>query len=235
MALILNIETSTRACSVALGKNGIIAENGLAETLSEKSHASKLTVFIQDILNRRKLKVSDLDAISVSKGPGSYTGLRIGVSVAKGLAYGANLPLIAINTLQAMAYSMTQKYQTEKDSDILFCPMIDARRMEVYVAFYDNKNNTVKQTSADIIDSNSYLSWLEKYRLVFFGTGAEKCKNTINHRNAEFIENIYPSAANMLTLSELAFAEKDFEDVAYFEPFYLKDFIATKPKSKVLK
>ena len=225
MALILNIETSTRNCSVALfnGSN-FISEKYL---LSEKySHSEILTLFIEGVINNSPYTLKDLDAISVSKGPGSYTGLRIGVSTAKGLSYSLSKPLISIPTLQSMAFSMSKQMP---DFD-LYSPMIDARRMEVFSAFYDKENNQVRDVRADIIDINSYLEYLDR-KVVFFGDGSDKCKEVITSKNAFFIDNIYPCATDMAELSLNKFNNKEFEDVAYFEPFYLKDFIAGKKKN----
>ena len=158
----------------------------------------------------------------MSKGPGSYTGLRIGVSTAKGLCYALNVPLISVSTLKAMAFGMAQKEKSD-----LYCPMIDARRMEVYNAFYNSTNNEIRGIQADIIEVDSYQKELNK-KVLFFGDGAEKCKQMIQHPNAKFIDRIFPSSKDMLEIANQKFAEKDFEDVAYFEPFYLKDFVAGK-------
>ncbi|MFA8434163.1 MAG: tRNA (adenosine(37)-N6)-threonylcarbamoyltransferase complex dimerization subunit type 1 TsaB [Marinifilaceae bacterium] len=236
MALLLNIETSTSVCSVALARDGQIIS--LKENKEGMNHATLLTVFIENILKENELSPSDLDAVAISMGPGSYTGLRIGVSTAKGICFGANIPLIAINTLEAMAYPIAKM---EKVQNLLknpetawYCPMIDARRMEVYTAFFDGKNQLMKETSADIIDETSYLSTLDQRELIFFGDGSAKCNGTISHSNAHFLEEITPSAVNMAELAEEKFKENKFEDVAYFEPFYLKDFVATVPKKNIL-
>ena len=220
LALILNIETSTKKCSVALFDDlRLISEKSL---LSEKySHSETLTVFIEEIFNEIPFSITDLEAISVSKGPGSYTGLRIGVSTAKGLCYALNKPLISISTLQIMAYYMSKK----REEFDLYCPMIDARRMEVFSAFYNKKNELVREVKADIIVSNSYTDLLKK-KILFFGDGSEKCKDILVSENAYFEDNIHPSAIDMSEISFLKYKNKEFEDVAYFEPFYLKDFIA---------
>ena len=234
MALILNIETTTEVCSVALSNNGVLIE--LMESDEEKAHASKLTPLIQLILKKNNITPQQLDAVAVSKGPGSYTGLRIGVSVAKGLCYSLNKPLIAVSTLQTLSWKVTQTYQKNNllsDKLMLFCPMMDARRMEVYTAFFDINNKVVRKVSADIIDENSYLGMLDKQQVVFFGNGAEKCKPFISHSNAKFIDGIANSSQYMIALSEEAFKNKIFEDVAYFEPFYLKEFMTTTPKNKL--
>ena len=219
LALILNIETSTKKCSVALFDDfRLISEKSL---ISDKySHSENLTVFIEEIFNDIQYSIKDLDAISVSKGPGSYTGLRIGVSTAKGLSYALNKPLISISTLQLMAYSMSKKRQ-EFD---LYCPMIDARRMEVFSAFYNKKNELVREVKADIIGIDSYTDLLNK-KILFFGDGSSKCKDVLVSDNAYFEEDIHPCASDMYELSYLQYKNKEFEDVAYFEPFYLKDFI----------
>ena len=165
----------------------------------------------------------DLDAISVSKGAGSYTGLRIGVSTAKGLSYSLSLPLISVPTLQSMAFYMSQK----KSNYDLYCPMIDARRMEVFSSFYDKGNNQITEVRADIIDKDSYKKELEN-KVLFFGDGANKCKDVLTSGNAYFLDNFFPSATYMGILSLEKYNNKDFEDVAYFEPFYLKDFVVGK-------
>lgn len=236
MALIINIETSTEVCSVALSKDGKTI--AIKENKEELNHSSLLSVFIDDILKENKLKASELDAVAVSMGPGSYTGLRIGVSTAKGLCYGAGIPLIAVSTLQAVALSVSERAEKEslaKDCNTaLFCPMTDARRMEVYCALYDVNNKIVSEIEAKIIDENSFTEILDKREILFFGNGAAKCKDVIKHENAKFTDNVYASAEYMAALSEELYNEKSFADVAYFEPFYLKNFVATTPKKKVL-
>ena len=216
---ILNIETSTKACSVALHKNGelIVCREDVTTNFS---HSEKLLKFISELFSDAKLSLSDLDAIAVSMGPGSYTGLRIGVSTAKGLCYGLDIPLISISTLKAMSFGMALEIKAD-----LYCPMIDARRMEVYSAFFDINNTEVRKIQADIIDENSYKKELKK-KVVFFGDGSEKIKEKIKHKNAMFISDIHPSAKNMGLLSYQKFNKSLFEDLAYFEPFYLKDFVA---------
>jgi len=220
MALILNLETATKNCSVSLSKDG--------ETIALRelnsggfSHAEKLHPFIEDVLNEAKLSINNLDAVSISKGPGSYTGLRIGVSAAKGICYGNEIPLIAISTLQSLASS-------QKSKDYTLIPMLDARRMEVYASVFNSDVEEIRETKAEIIDSNSYSEYLEKGKVLFFGDGAEKCKDIIKHKNADFVDDIFPSAKEMSKIAEKMFNEKIFEDSAYFEPFYLKDFIGTK-------
>ncbi len=221
MALFLLIETATKSCSVSLSsENKIIA---CKEEVNEQySHAEKLTVFITELFKTQDFTIKDLDAVAVSKGPGSYTGLRISVSTAKGLCYALDIPLISVSTLKAMAFGMAQKEKSD-----LYCPMIDARRMEVYNAFYNSTNKEIRGIQADIIEACSYQKELDK-KVLFFGDGAEKCKQMIQHPNARFIDGIFPSSKDMLEIANKKFAEKDFEDVVYFEPFYLKDFVAGK-------
>lgn len=178
-----------------------------------------------------------MDAVAVSSGPGSYTGLRIGVSVAKGLCFGFGIPLIGIHTLDIMAATVNSKGDSQIVSitdDCLYCAMLDARRMEVYAAIYDASLKPVRETKADIVEAGTYASYLEKGKVCFFGNGASKCKSVITSPNAIFIEDIHPLAVNMIPLSEQAFATGKFEDTAYFEPFYLKEFQATVAKNKVL-
>ena len=221
MALFLLIETATKSCSVSLSsENKIIA---CKEEVNEQySHAEKLTVFITELFKTQDFTIKDLYAVAVSKGPGSYTGLRISVSTAKGLCYALDIPLISVSTLKAMAFGMAQKEKSD-----LYCPMIDARRMEVYNAFYNSTNKEIRGIQADIIEACSYQKELDK-KVLFFGDGAEKCKQMIQHPNARFIDGIFPSSKDMLEIANEKFAEKDFEDIAYFEPFYLKDFVAGK-------
>ena len=216
---ILNIETSTKACSVALHKNGelIVCREDVTANFS---HSEKLLKFISELFSDEKLSLSDLDAIAVSMGPGSYTGLRIGVSTAKGLCYGLDIPLISISTLKSMSFGMALEIKAD-----LYCPMIDARRMEVYSAFFDINNTEVRKIQADIINENSYKKELEK-KVVFFGDGSEKLIEKIKDKNAIFVSDIHPSAKNMGLLSYQKFTKSLFEDLAYFEPFYLKDFVA---------
>lgn len=233
MSLILNIETATEVCSVSFSKNGQVI--ALKENFEGLSHAKLLSVFIDELLKENQLKVKNFDAIAVSMGPGSYTGLRIGVSMAKGLAYAADLPLIAVSTLQSLALGISQEPNKQIKRDAWICPMIDARRMEVYTAFFDMINVQKSDISADIIDENSYLDALNSRQIIFCGNGAEKCKKTIQHHNALFIDNHVCSAKYLAPLSDTAFREENFVDVAYFEPFYLKNFIATLPKKNIFK
>jgi tRNA threonylcarbamoyladenosine biosynthesis protein TsaB len=232
MALILLIETATEVCSVGLAMDGQII--ALKETAQGNSHSANLAVFIDEVLKQASITPKELNAVAVSKGPGSYTGLRIGVSSAKGLCYGLNIPLISVNTLKSMASGVVESDKKIK-ADALLCPMIDARRMEVYSAFYDIKLNNIRGVQADIIEENTYQAYLSVHNVYFFGNGSDKCKEMLNnHANAHFIANIALSAANMVVIAEDKFMKKEFEDSAYFEPFYLKDFIAAKPVVKGL-
>jgi tRNA threonylcarbamoyladenosine biosynthesis protein TsaB len=231
MPLILCIETATTMCSVALGRDGKLLAS--KEMNAGYTHAENLTVFIEEVMKEANVKFADLDAVAVSKGPGSYTGLRIGVSAAKGLCYGLDKPLIAINTLRQMAANRKSDsrflFAGGEAKKIYLCPMIDARRMEVYTAVYDKNGSEVEPVSAKVIDENSFADLLNENKIIFFGDGASKCKEALSHySSAIFIDNIYPSAKAMLELAEEKFTKKEFEDVAYFEPFYLKDFVSTK-------
>lgn len=230
MPTILYIETATSVCSVAVSKdNQIILER---EELTGPSHASLLGVFVNDVIRELRKSGLVLDAVAVSCGPGSYTGLRIGVSEAKGICYGFNIPLIAIETLTIMAEGI--RTNTSIDNNTLLCPMIDARRMEVYDTIFDINLNKLRAVSADIIDETSFIDFLNENKVLFFGNGSEKCKKVLTHENAVFLNNINPHAADMVRLAEKAYDEKDFVDLAYFEPFYLKEFVTTTPKNKVL-
>src|ERR1035437_5562276 len=217
--IILCLETSTKACSVALGQNGKFL--ALKESLDEQySHAENLTLYIEEVCRLANIHLQDVDAIAVSKGPDAFTGLRIGVSTAKGLCYALDKPLIAINTLEAMAVGQIQNPKSKIQN--LFCPMIDARRMEVYCTLYDEEMNEIKKTSAEIIDENSFADLLQNNKIYFFGDGAAKCREKISHPNAIFVDGINPSARYMISVGEKYFIEGKFEDVAYFEPLYLK-------------
>lgn len=230
MANILNIETSTSVCSVALSSEGQIVDHN--ENYDGQTHATLLSQFIKDSLDtaaRRELK---LDAIAVSIGPGSYTGLRIGLSQAKGLAFGLDLPLIGVNTLQLL--TVAAMFKEFFDDDVLYVPMIDARRMEVYTAVYNCALEAIVAPCPMILDESAFALLLENHHLVFIGNGSEKAQSVIKHSNARFMPEIKPVAVDMLALSEKAFREHHFIDVAYSTPFYLKDFQATVPKKKVL-
>ena len=223
MALILSLETATTNCSVALSNNG--------KTIAIKedndkgySHAERLHVYIDAVLKEAGVNAKDLDAIAVSKGPGSYTGLRIGVSAAKGLSYALEKPLISIPTLEALS-------QQVKNDDGVIVSMLDARRMEVYSAIYDYNKNEIRETQAQILNESSFNNYLNQGRVYFIGNGVEKTKTLINNQNAIFIEGKLPSANELGLLAFNKYKISDFEDVAYFEPYYLKDFVALKPKS----
>lgn len=225
LAYILNIETATKNCSVSLANNGkTIALKELNS--GEYSHAEKLHEFIKQVIEESGIQLSELIAIAVSKGPGSYTGLRIGVSAAKGLCFALDIPLIAIDTLQALALSTSI-------SEGLIIPLLDARRMEVYSAVFNSENELKREVKAEIISEGSFSTYLIEQKVYFIGDGVEKCKGIITHENAIFIDNKLPSANEMSVLSFEKFKDRIFEDVAYFEPFYLKDFIAIKPKNSL--
>jgi tRNA threonylcarbamoyladenosine biosynthesis protein TsaB len=235
--LILHIETATDICSVALSAGERLLS--LVESGQERSHATLLNRFIKQSVAEAGKKFQDLNAVSVSKGPGSYTGLRIGVSTAKGLAYALEIPLLASGTLENMAGHILSNAEVDNlkalhGDHLLLCPMLDARRMEVYTGFYTTKNSVYREVSADIIEENSYHMILESHPVCFFGNGAEKCKGVLDHPNAHFLDGINPTATSMIVPALKNYNRKQFEDVAYFEPFYLKDFIATVPKKKVL-
>ncbi|MDP4239268.1 MAG: tRNA (adenosine(37)-N6)-threonylcarbamoyltransferase complex dimerization subunit type 1 TsaB [Bacteroidota bacterium] len=224
--IILHIETSTNVCSVALSKDSnCLFFKSNAEGMN---HAALLSLFIAEALEVMKSAGNKLDAVAVSSGPGSYTGLRIGVSTAKGLCYGYGIPLIAVSTLEVLTVQALQLTQDAENA--LFCPMIDARRMEVYSAFYNAKGVIQREISADIITSGSYAEILANQPVYFFGNGADKCKTTLTHPNARFLDDLVPLAQNMISFAERAFTERQFADTAYFEPFYLKEFQTTTPK-----
>ncbi|RKS55965.1 tRNA threonylcarbamoyladenosine biosynthesis protein TsaB [Gillisia mitskevichiae] len=217
MSTILCIETASTNCSVAIGVNGKLL--ALKEDYdSSYSHAERLHNFIKEILEENDLKLSNLDAIAVSKGPGSYTGLRIGVSAAKGLCFSLDLPLISVPTLSSLAY------QVENEGTII--PMMDARRMEVYTAVFNKEKEQIGETSAKILDAGSYKEYLDEQVVYFIGSGVEKFQKICEHPNARYIENVLPSAVQMVALATIKYKKSDFEDVAYFEPYYLKDFMA---------
>lgn len=232
MSTILHIETSTDICSVCLAREGEIIS--IKETDIERSHAGILTVFISEIMEESMQRRQKLDAIAVSMGPGSYTGLRIGVSVAKGICYGADLPLISVPTLEAMCIGALRKFSQDIEKNGLLIPMIDARRMEVYMAIYDTGMNLIEKTSATVINENTFLKHLGAHRIFLFGTGAVKLKNWFNHENICFLEDFKISSRYMVDIALQRFKLNRFEDVAYFEPYYLKDFIATTPKKNQL-
>jgi tRNA threonylcarbamoyladenosine biosynthesis protein TsaB len=232
--MVICLETSTLLCSVALcDANGVVA---LRESSENKSHASQLTVFIEELLSEAGLRVGDLDAVAVSKGPGSFTGLRIGVSTAKGLAFAGSIPLIGIETTLSMFHGINEtikiKYGIDKTS--LFVPMLDARRMEVYYSILTSEGKSIKQISAEIIDDRSFSDIPENVRLLIFGDGASKCKQVLKRGNIVFADEFRMSAAYMYEPAFKSLRERRFEDIAYFEPFYLKDFITSPPKKNIL-
>mgnify|MGYP002680378305 FL=1 len=227
MSCILNIETSTNVCSVALSQDGVCLYEDV--NMEGPSHAQVLAGYVKDAVSFADSHAIPIDAIAISKGPGSYTGLRIGVSEAKGVAYGRDAKLLSVPTLKLLTVPILLGHE-ELPEDALLCPMIDARRMEVYCALYDRALNEVVETQALVIDSDSFKDYLDKQPIYFMGNGADKCVETIQHPNAHFIKNIVPRAKNMIPLAEMAMAKEQFEDVAYFEPFYLKEFVATKSK-----
>ncbi len=239
MPTLLNIETTSLVCSVGISRNaGLIA---LREDHStEYSHSSLLTVFIEDTLKEAGIKPAEISAVAVSQGPGSYTGLRIGVSAAKGFCYALNIPLLAVDTMRALTQNALRKLYEMKDNvpptdaGILFCPMIDARRMEVYYALFRDNLSTVENTRAQVVNENTFSNLLQEKKVVFFGNGAQKCREVIHSPNAFFLPDVWPSAQGMIKEAEQKFRRKEFVDLAYFEPFYLKDFVAGKPKVKGL-
>lgn len=231
--MILCLETATPVCSVAL--NDGCCTIALRETEGQNAHSEKITNFIREVMETANIGYNQLDAVAVSKGPGSYTGLRIGVSTAKGICYAADLPLMAVDTLEAMAYGMKAKLGSQMSDSDLLIPMIDARRMEVYAAIFDAHLNKIHDTEAMVIDENAFAELWQNHRLWLFGDGAPKLSKVFeNQPNINIIDGFRPSAAFMLPLAERALKARDFVDVAYFEPFYLKDFIAGKPHVKGL-
>ena len=227
MSVILQIETATTSCSVALAVDSKVVA---FKQINERNiHAEVITLFIDELIASANLTYTDLNAIAVSSGPGSYTGLRIGVSTAKGLCFALDKPLIAIETLEAMAYGVIHNDGVTIGQDTLLCPMIDARRMEVYCALFDATGQKVRPTSADIIDEQSFADELNKHQIIFFGDGADKCEATLGvNPNAQFLLGFVNSATFLTQKAAEKFDKKEFEDVAYFEPYYLKDFIAGK-------
>jgi len=217
MAYILCLETSTTNCSVALAKDGSIIT--FREDYDTKySHAERLHQYIDIVMNETGIDFKDLDAVAVSKGPGSYTGLRIGVSAAKGLCYGLGVPLISVDTLYSLALQVTIE-------EGFVVPMIDARRMEVYAAIFSENHSQIRLTEAEILSETSYEEYLKKNKVYFIGNGVTKFEEICSHKNAEFIPKKLPSAKQMVTISYSKFLNKDFENVSYFEPYYLKDFV----------
>ncbi|MCD6332883.1 MAG: tRNA (adenosine(37)-N6)-threonylcarbamoyltransferase complex dimerization subunit type 1 TsaB [Bacteroidales bacterium] len=231
MIRLLHIETATPVCSVALSLDGEVFEE--LSSGEEQNHATHLTVFIQKMLDKHGLSVSNLDGISLSMGPGSYTGLRIGASVAKGLSFGSDKPVIGVGTLHALTAGLLSKYKTDlPDENSLLCPMLDARRDEVYSALFDQHMKELQPVKAEILTPDSYQQLLTRNRICFFGSGSVKAKRILPHQNAFFDYEIFPAARHQASLAYLDFQKKKFLNVAYFEPDYLKAFIATRPKNK---
>ena len=240
--MILCLETSTAVCSVSLVDNGNVV--ALRESLDGQNHAEKITIFIDEVMKEAGVAYKDLDAVATSMGPGSYTGLRIGVSAAKGLCYAMEKPLIAIDTLAAMANGFLSQQPTvnsqwsmvnSQQPTAILCPMIDARRMEVYTAFFNEKLEKISDTEALIVDENSFMELKQNNHLYLFGDGADKLANLFeNEDNITVVEKFHCSAAYMAKLADEAFKNKQFVDVAYFEPFYLKNFVPGMPKVKGL-
>lgn len=228
MANILMIETSARACSVALSRDFAIEFS--RQTFEGPNHASVLGTFVEEAMQYARENQVMPDAIAVSAGPGSYTGLRIGVSEAKGLAFGLNVPLIAVPTLKAMCCQLMFHNDVEMDEGAYYCPMIDARRMEVYTALYDQALGEVRPASAQVIDEQFLADILPEHPIYFFGDGAAKCREVLTHPNAHYVPEITVMARDLMALAIQAFNRQQFADVAYFTPFYLKEFQASKPK-----
>ncbi len=228
LAFILNIETATKNCSVSLSsKEEVIALRELNDR--NYSHSENLHVFIDEVLKSANKTFKEIDAIAVSKGPGSFTGLRIGVSAAKGLCFSLDLPLISISTLASLASAINVE-----EGDLII-PLLDARRMEVYSAVFNHNYDQIRKTEAEIIDKNSFEEYLNNGKVYFLGDGAHKIKETIKHKSAVFLDGYFPSAREMAKLSFAKYKKDDVEDVAYFEPFYLKDFLITKSKKNYFK
>lgn len=228
MSCLLNIETSTQICSVALSQDGQIIFQ--KEDREGPNHAVSCPVFVEEALSFAESHAIPLDGVAVSEGPGSYTGLRIGVSTAKGVSYARQVPLLAVSTLKTMCVGPLL-YGEEMPEDALLVPMIDARRMEAYAAVYTRALREVREVSADVVSSDTYAPYLNEHPVYFFGDGASKCKEVINHPNAHFLPDIVPLAKHMMPLAERALALGEIKDTAYFEPFYLKEFVAIKSKS----
>lgn len=226
MSTILHIETSTEVCSVAVSEDSQVIFQ--QDDHSGPNHAERLGTMVDEALSFTDNHAIPFDAVAVSCGPGSYTGLRIGVSIAKGICYGRDLKLIAIPTLELLCVPVLLREIPEEDA--LLCPMLDARRMEVYAGIYTRALKPVREIGADVVTAETYKSYLDEHPVYFFGNGAQKCMETINHPNAHLIEGIEPLAKWMQPLAERRYLNEQFEDVAYFVPYYLKDFIAKMPK-----
>ncbi|MFH2095887.1 MAG: tRNA (adenosine(37)-N6)-threonylcarbamoyltransferase complex dimerization subunit type 1 TsaB [Bacteroidota bacterium] len=230
MPRILCIETSTTVCSAAISENGTVS--CCIEKNDGNSHSELLTVFIEELFRKTGLSADLIEAVAVSEGPGSYTGLRIGVSVAKGFCFRREIPLIAVSTLQSLAFGVKMMQEDENFADI-YCPMIDAGRMEVFYTQYGNELNVLQPVKAEIISEGSFDGQLKKHRICFTGNAMNKIRSVIKSENAVFID-LLPSARYIAPLAFKKYKRNDFTDTAYFEPFYLKDFIAIPPKNKVI-
>lgn len=230
MATILHIETSTNVCSVAVSEDGqcIFEQTAHGE---QGAGAEQLGTMVDEAMSFTDSHAIPFDAVAVSSGPGSYTGLRIGVSMAKGVCFGRDLKLIAVPTLELLCVPVLLREAVEDDA--LLCPMIDARRMEVYAAIYDRALTAIRPVAADIVEADTYRQWLDERPVYFFGNGAMKCRDTITHPNARFLDGVTPLAKWMQPLAEKRFLREQYEDVAYFVPYYLKDFVAIKPKQLI--
>ena len=226
MSCILHIETSTNVCSVAVSEDGQCIFS--KEDFNGPNHAVVLGSFVDEALSFADSHAIPVDAVAVSSGPGSYTGLRIGVSMAKGICYGQGIKLLSVPTLKLMCVPILLREMIEDAA--LLCPMLDARRMEVYAAIFDRSLREIRPTQADIVDENTYKVLLDRQPIYFFGNGAEKCKEVIRHPNARFLADIHPLAKWMMPLAERKMMNGEYEDVAYFVPYYLKDFVAKMPK-----
>lgn len=227
MSCILHIETSTEVCSVALSQDGVCLHEEV--DANGPSHAQVLAGYVQEAVSFADSHAIPIDAVAVSKGPGSYTGLRIGVSEAKGVAYGRDVKLLAVPTLKLLTVPVLLGKE-ELPDDALLCPMVDARRMEVYCAVYDRALREVRPTRAIVVEAGTFDDLLNEHPVYFMGNGADKCAELITHPNARFVKGVKPLARHMVPLAEMAMARSEFEDVAYFEPFYLKEFVATQSK-----
>ncbi len=227
MALILSVDTATKACSVAIAVDGETIDSKILNG-AQFSHAENLHLMIDDLLKSNLMKPTDLDSIAVSEGPGSYTGLRIGVSAVKGLCFALRKPMIALSTLRILAENPVV---ISTDAD-LFCPMIDARRNEVYTALFNRQGEDVRPVEPLILDDHWFEDYLKQHRIVFFGDGAAKFESQIEHQHASFVADVCPRAADMSGLAEEKYRQGKFENIAYFEPFYLKEFVAGKPKKQ---
>jgi tRNA threonylcarbamoyladenosine biosynthesis protein TsaB len=230
MALLLSLETSTQSCSAALHDDGVLVSSKVIET--PRSAASQLAVMIDEVFQVSNKKPQELKGVIVAAGPGSYTGLRIGVATAKGLCYALNIPIVSVNTLQLMAYQFLETDAVRKyiqDDNVILCPMLDARRMEVYCALLDHKLNYIEEVQAKIMDEESFKDMMESTPIFFFGDGADKCKDVIKHPNAHFSSGLIPLASSLGKIGYNKWKAGEYEDLVSFEPFYLKDFLIKKP------